>query len=301
MTYPSSEADLSEDAGREVDTTGMIDRVRLADDFAQLALDAAVAIMRVYTTRGCAFHLKADQSPVSEADEQAEVVILAGLKHCAPGIPVLAEEAAARGSKPALDGQFILVDPVDGTKEFIGGSGEFTVNIALIEAGRPVVGVVYAPVLKRLWSAAGGVATVCRVEPGQRLADATERRSIHARTAPNGAYVALASRSHSDAPTEAFLANLPVRERREAGSSLKFCAIAEGDADLYPRFGPTMEWDTAAGDAVLRAAGGVVLSLAGGPLLYGKTGEDYRNGGFVAWGDPIAGEREEQDRLADAP
>ncbi len=266
----------------------MLDHRRLAENFAQLALDAAVEIMRVYSTRGCAYKTKPDHSPVSEADEVAEAVILAGLNTCAPGVPVLAEEAAARGVKPALDGQFILVDPVDGTKEFIGGNGDFTVNIALVEAGVPTVGAVYAPVRRRMWWAAAGRAEAADVGPGDRLSDAHHRRSIACRIASPEGYVALASRSHGDAVTEAFLAELPIRERRGAGSSLKFCAIAEGDADVYPRFGPTMEWDTAAGDAVLRAAGGTVLSVEGGPLRYGKAATDYRNGGFVAWGDPSA-------------
>lgn len=268
----------------------MDDRRHLADAFAQLALDAAVSIMRVYSTRGCAYTTKSDHSPVSEADELAEAVILAGLERCAPGVPVLAEEASARGIRPALDGRFILVDPLDGTKEFIGGNGDFTVNIALVEAGVPVLSAVYAPVRRRLWWAADGWAEAAEARPGDRLADARHRHTIACRPAPADGYVALASRSHGDAVTEAFLARLPIRERRGEGSSLKFCAIAEGEADVYARFGPTMEWDTAAGDAVLRAAGGAVLSVAGGPLRYGKASTDYRNGGFVAWGDPAAAE-----------
>ena len=260
------------------------DRRWLVAAFAQLALDAAVAVMDVYAT-GCRVKTKADLSPVSEADERAEAIILAGLKLCAPGIPVLAEEAAAAGVVPAVDGRFILVDPLDGTREFISRNGEFTVNIALIEGGRPVAGVVYAPTLGRLWTG-HDIAEVCTIAPGQRLAEGKQRRTIHTRAAPAEGYVALASRSHCDEATETFLARLPIADRRGAGSSLKFCAVAEGEADVYPRFGPTMEWDTAAGDAVLRAAGGVVLAVSGGPLLYGKTSLDYRNGGFIAWGDP---------------
>ena len=267
------------------------ERFRLAEAFAQLSLEAAMAIMEIYSTRGCSYRTKADASPVSEADEKAEAIILEGLGRCAPGIPILAEEAASRGIRPALDGRFILVDPLDGTKEFIGGNGEFTVNIALIEAGQPTVGVVYAPVLGRLWLAAGDRAEVCHVGPGQTVADATGRTRIHCRAVDPNAYVAMASRSHGDPETDGFLARLPIVERRQAGSSLKFCILAEGQADLYPRFGPTMEWDTAAGDAVLRAAGGSVLAVSGGPLAYGKTSADYRNGGFVAWGDQGAAAR----------
>ena len=269
----------------------VVERQHLAEAFGQLALDASVSIMEVYSTRGCTYATKPDKSPVSEADERAEAVILAGLERCARGIPVLAEEAAARGVKPALDGVFILVDPLDGTREFVSGSGEFTVNIALIESGRPVVGVVYAPTLRRLWLGSDA-ALVFDVAPGG-LFELASGRTIRCRSAPSEGYVALASRSHGDTETESFLGKLPIRERRAVGSSLKFCAVAEGQADVYPRFGPTMEWDTAAGDAVLRAAGGTVRSVRGGPLQYGKTAADYRNGGFVAWGDPAAADRAE--------
>lgn len=265
-------------------SSGLGERRRLAEAFAQLTIDAGAAVMRIYGEAECRVKVKADSSPVSDADEVAEVLILEGLARCAPGIPVLAEESAARGIRPALDGRFILVDPVDGTREFISRNGEFTVNIALIEAGCPVAGAVYAPALNRLWMGADRAST-CLVEPGGRLPETAARTAIMVRPAPAGRYVALASRSHGDAATERFLARLPIGERTSAGSSLKFCRVAEGLADVYPRFGPTMEWDTAAGDAVLRAAGGLVLGVEGGPLLYGKGGADYRNGGFVAWGD----------------
>jgi 3'(2'),5'-bisphosphate nucleotidase len=269
-----------------VETSGSIaaraERQRLAEAFAQLTLDAAVAIMGVYASDFCV-RTKSDHSPVSEADELAEVIILEGLALCAPGIPVLAEESASKGFKPATGDRFILVDPVDGTREFIGRNGEFTVNIALIEHGVPVVGAVYAPVLKKLWAAADD-AVVWDVDPGQTLAAARSARPVAVRTAP-ASLTAIASRSHGDAATEAFLARLPIGERRGAGSSLKFCLVAEGEADVYPRFGPTMEWDTAAGDAVLRAAGGTVMGLDDTPLGYGKTAIGYRNAGFIAWGD----------------
>ena len=259
------------------------ERHRLAHAFAQLTLEAAVAVMDVYRSDPTV-RTKADSSPVCEADDRAEVIILAGLARCAPGIPVLAEESASRGIKPATDGRFILVDPVDGTREFISQNGEFTINIALIEQGVPVVGAVYAPALNKLWAAADTTAWLWHIEPGQRLDEASATRTIAVRKAP-AALVAVASRSHGDAATETFLARLPIGERRGAGSSLKFCLLAEGEADVYPRFGPTMEWDTAAGDAVLRAAGGAVMALEGGPLAYGKVAADYRNTGFIAWGD----------------
>ena len=255
---------------------------RLAAKFAQIAVHAGETVMRVYAA-GATARFKADASPVCEADELAEALILAELHQLVPDIPVLAEEAAARGDKPFLDGRFLLVDPVDGTKEFLGRNGEFTVNIALIEHGIARAGAVYAPALARLWFA-GEAAFACRIEPGARLNTAEDWSELHTRAAPRDGLVVMASRSHADAETEAFLAALPVAERRAAGSSLKFCTIAEGIADLYPRFGPTMEWDTGAGHAVLRAAGGTVLALDGEELRYGKRNVDFRNGGFMAWG-----------------
>ena len=182
--------------------------------------------------------------------------------------------------------RFFLVDPLDGTREFLARNGEFTINVALIEGCAPVAGAVYAPASGRLWFA-GEAAFFCEALVGDDLPDETLWRRLRTRSAPPR-WVALASRSHGDPETEAFLAQLPIGECRTAGSSLKFCVIAEGGADVYPRFAPTMEWDTAAGDAVLRAAGGVVLDASGEPLAYGKVGAGLRNGGFVAWGDANA-------------
>ena len=255
---------------------------QLASRFARIAVHAGATVMRIYEA-GATARFKPDASPVCDADEAAEALILAELRLLAPDIPVLAEEAAARGDKPVLDGRFLLVDPVDGTKEFLSRNGEFTVNIALIEHGVATAGAVYAPALGKLWFA-GDQAFACQVAPGARLEAATEWRELHTRAAPPTGLVVMASRSHADAQTETYLAGLPVAERQTAGSSLKFCAIAEGVADLYPRFGPTMEWDTGAGDAVLRAAGGVVLALDGVPMRYGKRNTEFRNGGFTAWG-----------------
>ena len=255
----------------------------IAEIFAALAVEAGLEIMRIYK-ESCLFRTKADQSPVCDADEHAEAIILAGLAQRLPGVPVLAEEQASRGHMPPYSSAMILVDPLDGTREFMGRNGEFTVNIALVVDGVPHAGAVYAPALGRLWFA-GDHAYACDVEPGQALPQRRFWQEIHVRAAPPNALIALASRSHADAETEAFLARLPVSERRCAGSSLKFCSLAEGGADVYPRFGPTMEWDTAAGDAVLRAAGGAVLSSDGVPMLYGKAGAHFRNSAFIAWGD----------------
>lgn len=264
-------------------------RDRLAECFGALCVAAGAVVMAVYRA-GCEAKIKDDRSPVTEADEKAEAMILAGLAERLPGWPVLAEEAAARGEGIASCARFILVDPLDGTREFLSRNGEFTVNIGLVADGVPVAGAVYAPVLERLWTG-GATARVRRVAPGADLASAAEDRPLRTRPAPADGWVALASRSHGDPETEALLARLPVGERRAAGSSLKFCVVAEGEADVYPRFGPTMEWDTAAGEAVLRAAGGLVLRPDGRPFGYGKAEARYRNGPFVAWGDAAAAAR----------
>ena len=263
-----------------------IDCDAVAEIFATLTLEASVAVMGVYASDPHA-RRKADSSFVCDADEQAEVIILAGLAARLPDFPVIAEEAASRGEKPRCGRVFILVDPVDGTREFLHRNGEFTVNIALVIDGVPRAGAVYAPALGQLWMA-GEHAYACAVAPGAPLPPVSARRVIAVRANPARGLTALASRSHADPQTDSFLAKLPIAERRTAGSSLKFCTIAEGEADVYPRFGTTMEWDTAAGDAVLRAAGGTVLDEAGAVLIYGKASDHYRNGPFIAWGAPPA-------------
>jgi 3'(2'), 5'-bisphosphate nucleotidase len=260
----------------------MQDAAALLSHFVAIAARAGQAIVEV-RERPHQVVAKGDGSPLTEADLAAEAIIAAGLKEAAPGIPVVSEEDAARAAPPE-GAAFILVDPLDGTKEFLGPSGEFTVNIALIEAGRPLCGVVYAPALGRIWrGAAGAGAEAGELAPGadpERIA----WRPIRARRRPASDLVAVASRSHLDPQTEVFLAGLPVGERRSIGSSLKFCLVAGGEADVYPRLAPTMEWDTAAGQAVLEAAGGRVTTPEGGPFLYGKAGAGFRNGPFIAWG-----------------
>ncbi len=262
-----------------------LERDKIAELFAALCVEAGAAIMEVYARGAEDVRLKDDQSPVSEADELGEAIILRGLTHLVPNIPVVAEEACSKSGKPALARRYILVDPLDGTREFLSRNGEFTVNIALIEGDVPTVGAVYAPVLERLW-AGGSTAWSCSVAPGGTIPGSDARTALRTRSCPAKDWTALASRSHADEKTEAFLGGLPIGDRRAAGSSLKFCVLADAEADVYPRFGPTMEWDTAAGDAVLRGAGGTVLTPEGEPFRYGKPG--YRNGPFVAWADPSA-------------
>lgn len=257
----------------------------LLPDLEAIALAAGREVMAVYGT-DFTVCLKADNSSVTEADTRAEAVILEGLRRLSPAIPVVAEEQAAAGHLPEAASRFYLVDPLDGTREFIARNGEFTVNIALIENGVPVAGVVYAPVLGRLYAGATGAGAV-RVD---FTPSGPARRAIQVRPAPAGGIAAVGSRSHGAEETARWLSGLSVTDFVSAGSSLKFGLVAEGAADIYPRFGRTMEWDTAAGDAVLRAAGGIVLGLDGLPLPYGKSVQPhdapYANPSFVAYGDP---------------
>ncbi len=254
-----------------------------AETLCALALAAGARALEIYGG-DIAADLKDDASPVTEADRAGEAIILAGLEKTAPHIPVLAEERASEEGAPADLGEaFFLVDPLDGTREFINKTGEFTVNIALSLQGRPVAGVVYAPALGRIYYGAEG-AGAWRAEVGPEGAMGA-RAPIAARAVPEKGLVAVASRSHRSAETDAYLDGLDVADFAAAGSSLKFCLLAEGRADIYPRFGRTMEWDTAAGQAVLEAAGGVVLTHPeGARLACGKAERGYDNPHFIAWG-----------------
>lgn len=237
-----------------------------------IAIEAGELIMR-HRGRGPEASRKEDGSPVTEADLAANRFIVERLAALAPGVPIVSEE----GDKPEVRGAeyFWLVDPLDGTRSFLRGEGEFTVNIGLIERGAPVLGVIYIPAEDACyWGAAG--------EGARRRMDGGPPVPIQARRPPGEGLSVLASLSHFSRETAAFLARLPVHETMRAASSLKFCRIAEGAADLYPRFGKTMEWDSAAGHAILAAAGGRVETPDGQPLLYGKPG--FVNGDFLAWG-----------------
>lgn len=251
-------------------------------ELVRLAHQAGQVIMEVYAAP-IAVTTKSDKSPVTEADQRAEDLILAGLRKLAPEIPILAEESVAKGDVPEVGSSFFLVDPLDGTKEFISRNGEFTVNIALIENGVPVFGVVYAPAIDEMYFGRVGkgamFASIKTSLPWAGLAHATP---IKTRAMPAEGATVLASRSHCDAETEAFIAKTRVANLVSAGSSLKFCRIASGAADLYPRFGRTMEWDTAAGHAVLAAAGGKVVTIDGKPLTYGKKSRGFDNPAFIA-------------------
>ena len=262
------------------------DHEQLADRLLPAVLEAGAIEMR-YFREGVATETKADSSPVTAADREAEVVLLAALAQAAADIPVIAEERVSQGIVPAVGDAFFLVDPLDGTREFINQRGEFTVNVALIERGQPVFGIVYAPALSELYVTLGpDRAVFARALPGGASTHLAALGSMDIRTRkPDpAALTAVASRSHLTPETDQFLARYQVADRRNAGSSLKFCLLARGEADLYPRLGPTMEWDTAAGHAVLAAAGGCVTTPEGAPLRYGKAADGFRNPHFVAWG-----------------
>ena len=246
----------------------------LMPELVALAEEAGKVVMSYYDGE-IAVETKDDRSPVTAADGAAEKVILARLRELTPSIPIVAEEAVSAGEVPDVQGSdFWLVDPLDGTKEFISKNGEFTVNIALISGKHPVVGVVFAPAIATMWWGAAG--------HGASKRDASGVRSISVRPRPGQGAVAVASRSHRDQATNDWLAANGIEETVAAGSSLKFCLVAEARADVYPRFGPTMEWDTGAGHAVLAAAGGRVTDLEGTPFAYAKP--DFRNSGFIAHG-----------------
>ena len=255
---------------------------RLIDAIAEVAVGAGAVIMAHYGEGRSA--IKSDGSPVTLADGQAEEFIHTHLSKLLPGVPMVAEEACAAKQVPDIADVFILVDPLDGTKEFLKRNGEFTVNIALIENHAPVAGVIYAPSVGKLWLA-GARAEAADIAAGARLDTATGRRDIHTRKPPKGGLVAMTSRSHMNPETERTLELFDIVERRQAGSSIKFCHIAEGLADIYVRHGTTMEWDTAAGHAILAAAGGALTGIDGRPFVYGKRSADFYNSGFIAVGD----------------
>jgi 3'(2'), 5'-bisphosphate nucleotidase len=254
-----------------------------ADELARIALQAGKVIMDIYGS-DFAVDQKGDASPVTAADQKAETLILAALAKADPGLMVIAEEEASEGRVPEHGHRFALVDPLDGTREFVSRNGEFTVNIAIIEHGRPVMGVVYVPARSRLYVAEShNSAWQAEAAPGSEVPSA--RTPLRIRPCPDAGITAIASKSHRTPETDAWLGKHNVHETLSAGSSLKFCLIAAGEADLYPRMGRTMEWDTAAGHAVVEAAGGRVLTEDGSPLLYGKRERGYDNPHFIVYGD----------------
>lgn len=269
----------SSNADRLPLTSDQDDLARFLEHCLACALAAARAagacVLEVYA-QDFDVRRKDDGSCVTLADQRSEALIVAALQRATPSVPVVSEESAAQGGAPAPSDRFWLVDPLDGTREFVRRNGEFTINIGLIEHGRPVLGVVFAPTRGQLYAARAGAPAFVEDDGGAR-------REIACRRVPAEGLTVLSSRSHADpAALDAFLMGRRVAAMSCMGSALKLCLVARGEADLYPRLGPTMEWDTAGGHAILAAAGGRLTGLDGRELAYGKPG--YRNPPFLAWG-----------------
>ena len=260
-----------------------MDFAELMPLFRRLALQAGDKIMDVYARPDFEVRAKGDASPVTEADEAADAVISAGLRAAFPDVPLITEEQAA---SHALSAQtFFIVDPLDGTKEFVQRRGDFTVNIAYVQEGVPLHGIVYAPAKGRLFYTTPDGKAVEETGPFGPTPGALT--SLMVSTPDNAALMVVASKSHRDQATDDYISRYAVRDMTSAGSSLKFCLVATGEADFYPRLGRTMEWDTAAGDAVLRGAGGRIVRFDDHrPLAYGKPGWD--NPFFIAYAPGVA-------------
>jgi len=249
----------------------------IGDALAEIVVEAARLILPLWRS-GLTVHSKADESPVTEADRQGEALILKRLAERFPDIPVISEEDASEfGTPDSIAARFFLVDPLDGTKAFVRGDPNFTVNIGLIEHGRAVAGAVAAPPSGELWFTRGGQAM-------KRQFDETVAKPVRVRPWPKGAAIALISHTMKEETADKLAAEYGFNLREPMDSSIKLCRIAEGSADIYPRHGPTMEWDVAAGQAVLEAAGGSMLSHEGQPFVYGKACDGFKNGWFVARG-----------------
>jgi 3'(2'), 5'-bisphosphate nucleotidase len=258
----------------------------LADALSELVARAGAAILALAAGR-LDVRAKADQSPLTAADEAADAVIAEGLRHLLPGLPVVSEESG-HGVVPGI-GSFVLVDPLDGTKEFIAGRKEFTVNLAIVTDRYPVAGFIAVPALGLVYrGTANRGAERLAIEEADGVPKLGKPTPIHTRKAPADGLVAAVSRSHLDTATESLVTRLPVVERNACGSAVKFCRVAEGLVDVYPRLAQTREWDVAAGHAIVVAGGGIVTRGRGQPMSYGHAEGDYAVGDFIAWGDPEA-------------
>ncbi len=272
------------------DTAGF-GEARLLDELTTVVSRACAAILDI-RVKALDARPKADLSPVTAADEAAETIILEGLTRLLPGVQIVSEEAASRVPPKEIADCFVLVDPIDGTRELVAGRDEFTVNIGIIRGRRPVLGIVATPAAGNVWRGiVGKGAERLRLPPGADAAAAQERVPIRPRPLPSGRIIAAVSRSNLDAQTIAFLGRLHSVERVACGSSVKLCRVAEGAADVYPRLGTVNEWDLAGGHAVVLAAGGIVTAPNGGPLSYGHLARGLQIAGFIAWGDPSAPEK----------
>ena len=277
MTLMSRDLDLSVGADSH-----------LMDNITTLLSRAAAAILE-FDFSAVARRLKSDLSPVTAADEAAQSIILEGLSQLLPGIPVISEEMNVQDTRLRADTMFILLDPLDGTREFLAGRNEFTVNLGLVSGGVPILGCIAAPALGIVWRGmVGRGAERLQLPAGANALNFKGRELIRTRRLLAEQPIIAVSRSHFDSRTERLVANIPRAERMVCGSSLKFCMIAEGRADFYPRLGPTHEWDLAAGHAIVAAAGGTVVMPNGAPLTYGRLTEHFRVDGFMAIGDVSA-------------
>jgi 3'(2'), 5'-bisphosphate nucleotidase len=273
---------MSEPASRAIDCD---EAAALMISLSDLVLEAGKAILAV-NRRAMKVEGKVDGSPVTDADLAADRIIGEGLKRLSPHVPALSEERVAEARLP-YRGSFFLIDPLDGTKEFLAGRGEFTVNIALVTDGVPLLGIIGAPALGVIWRGlVGRGAERLRLdESGHGSPEPIRTRPAPKRGEP---WIAMVSRSHGDARTEAFIDARPGTVREKVGSAVKFAHLAEGAADIYPRLAPTSEWDVAAGHALVTAAGGKVTDASGGPLRFGQGPASFIVPAFIAWGDPAA-------------
>ncbi|MEJ2374113.1 MAG: inositol monophosphatase family protein [Pseudolabrys sp.] len=253
----------------------------LMDDLTKIVARAA-SVIRDFSPDTVGRQIKADQSPVTAADEAAEAAILEGLAALLPGVPAVSEEKSGREAAPALGGCFLMADPLDGTKEFLAGRDEFTVNLAVVRGGTPIAGIIAAPARGQVWRGVTGHGA-----ERLRLTDdgADRPQAIKTRAWPAAGGVAVVSRSHLDSDTEAFLKRLGPLTPMPSGSAIKFCQVADATADVYPRLATTCEWDVAAGHALIAAAGGVVTDPHGAALTYGHVEKNFRIPAFIAWGD----------------
>ncbi|HEY2184096.1 MAG TPA: 3'(2'),5'-bisphosphate nucleotidase CysQ [Xanthobacteraceae bacterium] len=261
----------------------------LMDELSSVVSKAGAAVLAA-RARPLDAKNKADQTPVTAADHASEAVLLQGISRLLPGVAILSEEQMPESSpcKPVA-GNFVLVDPLDGTRELLAGRDEFTINVAVADGAGPWLGIVAAPAHGLLWRGVAGRGAERLVLAAGAPASAAESRApIHARPCPRSGLIAAVSRSHLDAQTASFLASLPLSHQVACGSAVKFCYVAEGKADVYPRLSTTCEWDVAAGHAILLAAGGMVTTPEGGIPSYGRADRDFRVPGFIAWGDPAA-------------
>jgi len=257
----------------------VVDKVLLARLSAAVAAAGGATLAAARTVR-----IKADRTPVTDADERSQDILLNAMARLMPGVAVVSEELASQPTR--LGDVFALIDPLDGTKEFVAGSSEYTVNLAIIQDGEPVVGIMAVPAVGLIYrgSASHGAERLA-MSHSRAGSDGTDAEPIRVRTPPRGGVVAAVSRSHLDSATVALLDRLHIGNRMACGSALKFCRIAEGRADIYPRLAPTCEWDVAAGHALVAAAGGTVTLPDGGALRYGGAASDFHVPAFIAWGD----------------